>query len=1319
MVLVKASTQDDAFLLDGLSSAVRGTSVAAFSLRLLSQTYTGPVVQIRHGTTGTTKDFFADVSGNLGDQLGALGESVETFLGGASGFVTTWYDQSGNNLHATQTTQANQPFLIRGSGSTTSAYVIQFTNGLRTFNYDGTGTSSVWHNSNYTMVVKERRGSSANIRYFLGTLSQAGNQGLHLGYRNNTTATHAQWFNDYNTTIPGYTGSIASEPTRRWVFSHHNSAVPGKRIFLNGVQVGSRNNNTPLSSPGQAVIGTGFGLSSYYEGEIHEVLLFNQSLPVLEPSAIAYLDASLAASGVRRAALMSSTVTRSITSMADPRGMRGIPPSVMDGCVGAYAANRLMASYHGPVVRMRRDTDNAEADVWTDFNGTVVRVVDLSLDDDATSGGTVTYDGGYRIHTFTSSGTFVVNQPRTCDVLVVGGGGGGGFDAGGGGGAGGVIAAQNEVLSTGNKLVVLGAGGSRSTTVGSTASNGGNTVFDALVAIGGGGGGSKFSNGATGGSGGGSGHGGGDMYVGGNGVPGRGKKGGFNGYSGGGGGGGALTEGGNATFPYAPGGVAGSGGNGIKTAMRGSIEYYGGGGGGGNWSTVGGQGGAGGGGNGGGNAIGFRFGENGAINSGGGGGANGFSEETTSGNGGSGIVIVRTLRHVGLQGRNALQQWLGASTGTVIRLYDQSGNANHATDIRGNPRLSSGPNEPFLFGSTTDGIRFPAAILPTDYTFFGTAQYQSNGSNASIFAGASNDWFSSYDGGIQKRFGWVTNATSNLHSSNVVVTVDQPSYFRANGGINSSAITSFMRQYPAGNLTDFTTTISSASYGNGTYVVSSSETENANIARRSWTLFRDNYNTTVDGYHSAAVFSSYTYTGTGTTNIDGTNQTALWIQIQLPESIVMKGYKFVARNFYASNKERLPNEFWIVGSTNGTSWTTIDYQPNYTVSMYNSLMTSVENTVEGVFYTPNNTQAYNFYRLVVRKNTPVNSATIINFWNWTLFSQLTARTGQLSINHGANARYTNWRVRDVMVFNSVLPLSTVRAMERQLLSSEMGVLDEITTSTAAGGALAAYAARLLTVSYTGPVMRIRNDTTNVETDVYANIHGDLGLEYWGRGSSVREWLGSAAGHVVQWYDQSGRGFHLTQSTPSLQPSLTSSTQGTGVRFQNQNMTAGNVFGVATVTNAHVMFAQRESTRSMNILLSLNGVTDDSSCFRVHSPWSDGQWYFDAGDASSSINRSSSIASATSVGKRAIFSGYKSSTEARNAFRLNGGGTLYASPQSTAAPTSGGLVVGGFFINPWNYFASDHTMYALMIFGAKLPSAHEALLEARLASFCAP
>jgi len=260
-------------------------------------------------------------------------------------------------------------------------------------------------------------------------------------------------------------------------------------------------------------------------------------------------------------------------------------------------------------------------------------------------GGTITEAGGYRIHTFTSSGTFTVaSNPKLDPVeyLVVGGGGAGGGYQGGGGGAGGLLTGTVS-LSPGYHNVVVGAGG-----VGAVNSNGGNGEASRLaeiIAAGGGGGGRAYNgDGLSGGSGGG----GGNKYSGNGGVGGAGTPG--QGYAGGsatssstnygsGGGGGAGGVGADAVGN----GAAGSGGVGVASSISGSSVMYAGGGGGASYFSLGGDGGSGGGGNG---ATGVgtsptRPATAGAANTGGGGGGGSASFNNYGASGGSGIVIIR------------------------------------------------------------------------------------------------------------------------------------------------------------------------------------------------------------------------------------------------------------------------------------------------------------------------------------------------------------------------------------------------------------------------------------------------------------------------------------------------------------------------------------------------------------------------------------------------------------------------------------------------------------------------------------------------------
>lgn len=84
-------------------------AAAAYSLRLLDNTYTGDAIVVRRASDNTTQSI-----GFVNNELDTA--TLESFCSGTNGFVTTWYDQSGNGNDATQTTSSVQPKIV-SSGS--------------------------------------------------------------------------------------------------------------------------------------------------------------------------------------------------------------------------------------------------------------------------------------------------------------------------------------------------------------------------------------------------------------------------------------------------------------------------------------------------------------------------------------------------------------------------------------------------------------------------------------------------------------------------------------------------------------------------------------------------------------------------------------------------------------------------------------------------------------------------------------------------------------------------------------------------------------------------------------------------------------------------------------------------------------------------------------------------------------------------------------------------------------------------------------------------------------------------------------------------
>lgn len=84
--------------LDGLSNIA-----IAYSTRRLLTSYAGNLIRLRRDSDNGESDFGYDANGDL--DIAA----VAAWLGGATGYIVTWYDQSGNGVNATQGVAASQP----------------------------------------------------------------------------------------------------------------------------------------------------------------------------------------------------------------------------------------------------------------------------------------------------------------------------------------------------------------------------------------------------------------------------------------------------------------------------------------------------------------------------------------------------------------------------------------------------------------------------------------------------------------------------------------------------------------------------------------------------------------------------------------------------------------------------------------------------------------------------------------------------------------------------------------------------------------------------------------------------------------------------------------------------------------------------------------------------------------------------------------------------------------------------------------------------------------------------------------------------------
>ena len=79
--------------------------VGAYATRRVLTAYTGNCVLLRRNSDNAEQAFGFTAAGDLDTA------AITAWLGGATAYVKTWYDQSGNGRHASNTNTANQPAL--------------------------------------------------------------------------------------------------------------------------------------------------------------------------------------------------------------------------------------------------------------------------------------------------------------------------------------------------------------------------------------------------------------------------------------------------------------------------------------------------------------------------------------------------------------------------------------------------------------------------------------------------------------------------------------------------------------------------------------------------------------------------------------------------------------------------------------------------------------------------------------------------------------------------------------------------------------------------------------------------------------------------------------------------------------------------------------------------------------------------------------------------------------------------------------------------------------------------------------------------------
>lgn len=137
-------------ILDSLSAS----SAAAFSTRKLRSAYAGKCMNVRRS------------SDNAAIDIGFVNNTLDTVallahVGAGDGFVTKWYDQSGNGNDAIQVVAVNQPTIVlSGVVKTINSFPsIQFANGSNAAWFINSGTYSVFTTATTISSVIQANGN--------------------------------------------------------------------------------------------------------------------------------------------------------------------------------------------------------------------------------------------------------------------------------------------------------------------------------------------------------------------------------------------------------------------------------------------------------------------------------------------------------------------------------------------------------------------------------------------------------------------------------------------------------------------------------------------------------------------------------------------------------------------------------------------------------------------------------------------------------------------------------------------------------------------------------------------------------------------------------------------------------------------------------------------------------------------------------------------------------------------------------------------------------------------------------------------------------
>jgi hypothetical protein len=192
------------------------TFAALYGMKRYLTAYTGSLIRIRRDSDDAELDIGYDAATGLLDTAAAAAH-----IGGGSGFVKTWYDQSGNANDATQATAASQP-----------AYSASLFNSLPgvSANSDFLTQPSMAHfPSKRGAIIAVVSGTTNNVGHVIS--SQFNGPAVQFQAQMGVGSSVARW---YNSTGGHQNGTITVTANAKKIYSANRTADTTLGVYLDG-----------------------------------------------------------------------------------------------------------------------------------------------------------------------------------------------------------------------------------------------------------------------------------------------------------------------------------------------------------------------------------------------------------------------------------------------------------------------------------------------------------------------------------------------------------------------------------------------------------------------------------------------------------------------------------------------------------------------------------------------------------------------------------------------------------------------------------------------------------------------------------------------------------------------------------------------------------------------------------------------------------------------------------------------------------------------------------------------------------------------------